>query len=871
MALAVAVVCAAALGTFTGAEAAVVPPNSIIVLPTDAAVGEEVSASASGAACSDGHPIQYQFDWGVAVSGWLDFGSASYVYTQPGTHTIRARARCQENPNQVSVWAIGPKVVVCYLETVSPPDFITAPLTAAVGIAAAFTIGGSASDLGGAVEYHLDWGDGSQTDWLPPDGGNQLSASHTFTAAQSYTVTARARSALHHVLSLATQWGLTVSQLPAEQIGRPYFPDGPSTGSVGDTLQFTAGGAQSNLGHTLEYQFQYRLHGQESGESSEWSASGVDEYVFPQPGTWEVLARARCSLHNEVVSAWSEPRAVIITGGSHTVTPSVSGEGSVTIDPQQDSYDCGEQFTLTAIPAPGWRFHHWEGDVSGNTNPLHTSVCADSQITAVFVRQGEYTLQVTVNGSGEVRVYPSKPSYVPGETVALEAIPALGQSFEGWSGDLTGTENPAAFFFPEHDMEVEATFVAAPSRLLLSIYPPAGGSVTVTPQKDEYAWGEVVQLTATPNAGYVFNHWGGDVFSTENPVQVSVTGLTRIKAIFQATSADHYPVPPPQQSSMSLVGGLSLCGLSALPGDELAVKDAQGNVCGQFTIVDPEGFYGIVKVWGDDPATPQDEGAAPGDPLTFVLWDSVGQTEVELEAVSVAGRSPVLWTAEGGVQVVELATVCQEQVPLHAGWNLISFRTNRCYHASAQPPAVPLLPGTLPVASPVSAALGSIAGHYRVLRGFDTAGAHSYDPSVPAAVNDLTYLAPGYGYWIKASEAATLLLEGGRVLPSAPLQLAPGWNLVGCWAGEVRHVGSPPAGPFAGPPEPGRTHVDSRGALLPSVAGKYDVLRSFDTVAHTYDPLLPPSVNDLDYVGPGYGYWLRMREGAPLSYGDGKP
>lgn len=67
---------------------------------------------------------------------------------------------------------------------------------------------------------------------------------------------------------------------------------------------------------------------------------------------------------------------------SVTITP--VGEGSV--DPPSGSWPEGTELTLAATAADGWQFDHWEGDLTGHTNPATVTVSADMAITAVFVR-----------------------------------------------------------------------------------------------------------------------------------------------------------------------------------------------------------------------------------------------------------------------------------------------------------------------------------------------------------------------------------------------------------------------------------------------------------------------------------------------------
>lgn len=52
-------------------------------------------------------------------------------------------------------------------------------------------------------------------------------------------------------------------------------------------------------------------------------------------------------------------------------------------------------------------------------------------------------MTINVEGSGSVNLDHSQATYTYGTTVQLTAVPGEGWSFSGWSGDLTGTENPA--------------------------------------------------------------------------------------------------------------------------------------------------------------------------------------------------------------------------------------------------------------------------------------------------------------------------------------------------------------------------------------------------------------------------------------------
>ena len=60
--------------------------------------------------------------------------------------------------------------------------------------------------------------------------------------------------------------------------------------------------------------------------------------------------------------------------------------------------------------------------------------------------------------------------------------------------------------------------------------------------------------------------------------------------------------------------------------------------------------------------------------------------------------------------------------------------------------------------------------------------------------------------------------------------------------------------------------VGDIGEVFASIAGQYEVIRSFDEDGgYAYDPDLP-MFSDLHYVCPGYGYWAFMNQPGVLSY-----
>lgn len=80
------------------------------------------------------------------------------------------------------------------------------------------------------------------------------------------------------------------------------------------------------------------------------------------------------------------PKLTLQITGQGAVTLSPSGVTYSTADtPVIVTYDSGARVTLTATPAVGWLFDHWEGDITADANPTALTIDGDKAITAVFV------------------------------------------------------------------------------------------------------------------------------------------------------------------------------------------------------------------------------------------------------------------------------------------------------------------------------------------------------------------------------------------------------------------------------------------------------------------------------------------------------
>ncbi len=203
--------------------------------------------------------------------------------------------------------------------------------------------------------------------------------------------------------------------------------------------------------------------------------------------------------------------------------------GTVTKNPNQATYDSNSTVQLTAIPATGYHFTSWSGDLTGSTNPANVTMDRNKTITANFAIN-TYTLTINAT-NGTVTKNPNQATYDSNSTVQLTALPATGYHFTSWSGDLTGSTNPATVTM-DRNKTITANFAINTYTLTTNA---TNGTVTKNPDQASYDSATVVQLTATPSASYNFTGWTGNVpvgHESDNPLTLTMDANKTITANF---------------------------------------------------------------------------------------------------------------------------------------------------------------------------------------------------------------------------------------------------------------------------------------------------------------------------------------------------
>jgi hypothetical protein len=152
-------------------------------------------------------------------------------------------------------------------------------------------------------------------------------------------------------------------------------------------------------------------------------------------------------------------------------------------------------------------------------------------VTVTPLSQVQLSLNVTTDGNGRVEATPPLTStFSYGQIVRLKAIGNLGKKLGGWGGDISGTQNPFVLSLTKN-ATISASFVDAPPPTI-TVQSTGNGTAAVLPAKPTYNFGEQVTLLATPNVGYQFAGWQGDIGGVRNPKTVTVTQSLNVMANF---------------------------------------------------------------------------------------------------------------------------------------------------------------------------------------------------------------------------------------------------------------------------------------------------------------------------------------------------
>ena len=198
----------------------------------------------------------------------------------------------------------------------------------------------------------------------------------------------------------------------------------------------------------------------------------------------------------------------------------------------------GDKVILKATPKEGFEFDKWEivtGESAGITTNVLTIGTGNVTVKAVFspllssqqdsaIQADKKTYSITLDKpeNGEIASDPLLlESLEANQSVTLEAKPNSGYTFSTWKFTLDDGSDPfkdttidltnpkITFGMPAGNMTASATFApdtpAVESTYNVTVTNDEGGQASANPTSGKT--GDVIQLNAVPNAGYLFDKW----------------------------------------------------------------------------------------------------------------------------------------------------------------------------------------------------------------------------------------------------------------------------------------------------------------------------------------------------------------------------
>lgn len=259
-----------------------------------------------------------------------------------------------------------------------------------------------------------------------------------------------------------------------------------------------------------------------------------------------------------------------ISNTTHNLVLTIVGQGSVTLD--NENLSCSNNcafaledaalISLSATATTGSSLQSWTLDqqpVCGNNTSCDVTMSGDRNLQITFVEDIvppiEYVaLTVAADGAGIVsdaglNLTCQQTSCLfqieKGTTVNFSATPLNSNTheFSGWQDLCSGGGNCVRTL--NSDGLLTAIFSALPQQTL-TINISGGGSVTDTSLNiscnqascsTNLDFATQVNLSATANAGYVFDHWENDCTNFTNDCSVNMDSNHTVTAVFTSTTA----------------------------------------------------------------------------------------------------------------------------------------------------------------------------------------------------------------------------------------------------------------------------------------------------------------------------------------------
>ena len=207
--------------------------------------------------------------------------------------------------------------------------------------------------------------------------------------------------------------------------------------------------------------------------------------------------------------------------------------GAMPVAPADPTKPADEQYTYT--------FDHWTPEIAVVTGNATYTALFSTTLNKYLVEFYNWNSVLLQSSEWE---YGTTPVY-SGPQPTREDDHQYTYTFAGWDPQIEPVTEEA-FYFATFSSQLR-TFSAND---VVTSNDPDMGSVAISPQQNEYEYGEQITVTATPQQGYEFSGWQNEddeIISTDATTTITVTDST-LTAIFEPSTNTRYLVHHLQQN-----------------------------------------------------------------------------------------------------------------------------------------------------------------------------------------------------------------------------------------------------------------------------------------------------------------------------------
>ena len=331
-------------------------------------------------------------------------------------------------------------------------------------------------------------------------------------------------------------------------------------------------------------------------------------------------------MSNPITLTMDSPKTVYANWATQYKVTVTTAYSTVTCSPNSDCwFGVGLDAILTlsdTIVGGGtgtrYVFMNWNGDASGNSNPVTVTMDSPKNVTTVWATQYKVTKNtpyssLTCSPNADCWFDDGSTATVTLADLTVPGGPGTKYNFKEWAGDVSGTSNPVTLTV-DAPKDVAATWTTQHKLTVNTAHSTYSCSPNSDCWFDEDSNGVVTLSEAVVPGGsgtrYVFNEWTGDASGSSLTLTVTMVGPKSVMAVWDtqhkiSVTTDHSTVTcSPMSDCWFLEGSTATITLAEtiVPGDvgtRHAFKHWAGDLSGNDSEVDitVDESMNITAVW----------------------------------------------------------------------------------------------------------------------------------------------------------------------------------------------------------------------------------------------------------------------------------